>query len=69
MDLPESGFGVFWILFNSWSRHRSCADTITSRYRYFVFVGVEWITGQIAGYSELTCFIVKYMNRTVVRSK
>ena len=60
MDLP---------LFNSWSRHHSCADTITSRYGYFVFVDVEWITEQIAGYSELTCFIVKYMNRTAVRSK
>ena len=61
VDLPESGFAVFWILSISWSRQHTAQD------RDILYKWTHRITGQIAGYSGQT-LTVNYVNRTVVRS-
>ena len=79
MDLPESGFAVFGILFTFWSEEYSCAD-ILNICIYFVLLDCE----QLKEYKhfvsvcrtdfrkdcwmQLANLTVNYVNGTVVRS-
>ena len=68
MDLPKTGFAVFWLLFTSWNRQHSCANTLSiwiyifyyldakciTGYKHCVSMDAESISGQITGYSGHT---------------